>query len=489
MKFSENIQNIVFQHISEIVTRQNQPAYVIGGFVRDLILGRASKDVDIVVEGSGIALAKEVARRIDPKIRVSFFKSYGTAMFRYKDKEYEFVGARKESYNRDSRNPEVEDGSVEDDQLRRDFTINALALSLAEPDFGELVDPFNGYADLKRGIIRTPRDPKVTFSDDPLRMLRAIRFAAQLNFHIDEQAYDAIVANVERLEIISKERINEELHKIMLAPKPSIGFKLLAKTGILTYIFPELAAMQGVDKREGMAHKDNLFHSLKVLDNIARLTDDLWLRWAALLHDIGKPQTKRFVEGHGWTFHGHEYRGAKMIPGIFRRMKLPLNQKMKYVQKMVSLHMRPIVLVEDEVTDSAVRRLLFEAGNEVEDLMTLCEADITSKNHEKVQRYLQNYQLVRQKLQEVEEKDRIRNFQPPITGEIIMKAFGVGPSKIIGDIKQEIKNAILDGKINNNFDEAWAFMEQYAAGNDLKLLKSKDDVIADGDQAKSEDDR
>jgi poly(A) polymerase len=488
MKFKELSSNIVFKAVSDIITETNQQAYVIGGFVRDLILDRPSKDIDIVVEGSGIGMAKKVANLISPKINVSYFKSFGTAMFQWEGIEYEFVGARKESYNRDSRKPIVEDGTIEDDQLRRDFTINALAISLNAETFGELVDPFNGIGDLKRGLIRTPQDPDVTFSDDPLRMMRAVRFASQLNFKIDEEAFEAIKKNVERLEIISKERINDELHKIMLSPKPSIGFILLSKTGILSYIFPELAEMQGIETKNGMAHKDNFLHSLKVVDNLARLTDDLWLRWSALLHDIGKPPTKRFQDGHGWTFHGHEFKGSKMIPTIFKKLKLPLNQKMKYVQKMVSLHMRPIVLVEDIVTDSAVRRLLNDAGDDIDDLMLLCEADITSKNHEKVQRYLNNYQIVRQKLQEVEEKDRVRNFQPPITGEMIIEAFEIQPSKIVGDTKKAIKNAILDGIIKNDFDEAWEFMLQFAAKQGYNQVKTKEQVIEALNQAKSEGD-
>lgn len=485
MKFSDLTQNIVFKNVSDIVSVSNQQAYVIGGYVRDMILDRPSKDIDIVVEGSGISLAKNVAKRINPSIHVSYFKSFGTAMFQWEGVEYEFVGARKESYGRDSRKPIVEDGTIEDDQLRRDFTINALAISLHEDNFGELIDPFGGLSDLKRGLIKTPQNPDITFSDDPLRMLRAIRFASQLNFHIDEVAYDAIVENVERLVIISKERINEELHKIMLSPKPSIGFILLSKTGILSYIFPELADMGGVETKNGLAHKDNFLHSLKVVDNIARLTDDLWLRWAALLHDIGKPPTKRFVDGHGWTFHGHEFKGSKMIPSIFKKLKLPLNQKMKYVQKMVSLHMRPIVLVEDVVTDSALRRLLNEAGNEIDDLMLLCEADITSKNHEKVQRYLNNYQIVRRKLREVEEKDKVRHFQPPVTGDMIIEAFGIKPSKIVGDTKKAIKDAILDGEISNNFDEAWEYMLKFAANQGFEPVKTKEQVIEVLNQAKS----
>jgi poly(A) polymerase len=485
MKFSELSQNIVFKTVSDIVTEENQQAFVIGGYVRDLVLNRPSKDIDIVVEGSGIGLAKAVAQMLDPKLHVSYFKRFGTAMFQWEGVEYEFVGARKESYSKESRKPVVEDGSIQDDQIRRDFTINALAISLHHKTFGEMVDPFNGLSDLKRGVIKTPQNPDITFSDDPLRMLRAIRFAAQLNFQIDEVAYNAIVKNVERLEIISRERINDELHKIMLSPKPSIGFILLSKTGILSFIFPELAAMKGVDTKAGISHKDNLLHSLKVVDNIARLTDDLWLRWAALLHDIGKPPTKRFIEGHGWTFHGHEFKGAKMIPGIFKKLKLPLNQKMKYVQKMVSLHMRPIVLVEDVVTDSAVRRFLHDAGDDVDDLMLLCEADITSKNHEKVQRYLNNYQIVRKKLQEVEEKDRVRNFQPPVTGEMIIMAFDIAPSKIVGDTKKAIKNAILDGEIANNFDEAWDYMIKFASEQGLTPVKSKHEVISALGQVKS----
>jgi poly(A) polymerase len=484
MKFTDLSQNIVFNTVSDIVSENRQQAFVIGGYVRDLILDRPSKDIDIVVEGSGIGLAKSVAKSISHGIHVSYFKSFGTAMFQWEGVDYEFVGARRESYSRDSRKPIVEDGTIEDDQIRRDFTINALAISLHSSNFGELIDPFNGLSDLKRGVIRTPQDPNITFSDDPLRMLRAIRFACQLNFHIDEEAYSAIEKNVERLGIISKERINDELHKIMLSPKPSIGFILLSKTGILSYIFPELAEMKGVETKNGLAHKDNFLHSLKVVDNLARLTDDLWLRWAALLHDIGKPSTKRFADGHGWTFHGHEFKGSKMIPAIFKKLKLPLNNKMKYVQKMVGLHMRPIVLVEDVVTDSAIRRLLNDAGDDIDDLMLLCEADITSKNHEKVQRYLNNYQIVRKKLSEVEEKDRVRNFQPPVTGEMIIEAFGIQPSKIVGDTKKAIKNAILDGEISNNFDEAWEYMLRFAATHDYKPVKTKEQVIEALNQVK-----
>ncbi len=489
MKFSENIQNIVFKQVSNIISSKDQVAYVIGGFVRDLLLNRTSKDVDIVVEGSGIDLAREVARALDPEINVSYFKNFGTAMFQYEGIEYEFVGARKESYQRNSRKPVVEDGTVEDDQLRRDFTINALALSLHKNNYGELTDPFNGLSDLRRGIIRTPQNPKITFSDDPLRMLRAIRFASQLNFFIDDDALNAIVANVKRLDIISFERISEEINKILLSPKPSIGFKLLAKTGILSHILPELSALQGVEKKQGLAHKDNFLHSLQVLDNLARLTDNLWLRWSALLHDVGKAPTKRFIEGHGWTFHGHEFKGVKMVPYIFKRLKLPQNQKMKYVQKIVGLHMRPVVLVEDVVTDSAIRRLLFEAGDDIDDLMLLCEADITSKNHEKVQRFLENYRLVRKKLKEVEEKDRVRNFQPPISGEMVMEAFDIKPSKIVGDIKAHIKNAILDGEISNNFDEAWGHMIKFAIQHGFVPVKTKEEVIEAVGQSKSEDDR
>jgi poly(A) polymerase len=461
--FKEILDQPLFRKIGEIADTCGQPAYVIGGYVRDILLGRPSTDIDIMTVGGGIALAEKVATGLGIRSKISVFRNFGTAMLRFNDLDIEFVGARKESYHHDSRKPVVEDGTLEDDQKRRDFTINALALSLNKESFGELTDPFGGIKDLNDGIIRTPLDPDITFSDDPLRMMRAIRFATQLGFSIENQTLISISANRERINIVSPERIAEELNKIILSPKPSVGFNLLEDTGLLKLVFPELHLMKGIETKHGIAHKDNFYHTLKVLDQLAPHSESLWLRWAALLHDIAKPATKKFVDGIGWTFYAHNFIGAKMIPGIFRKMKLPMNEKMKYIQKMVELHMRPIALVEEEVTDSAVRRLLFDAGDEIDDLMTLCEADITSKNQEKVRKHLENFQLVRQKLKEIDEKDAIRNFQPPVTGEEIMATFNIQPGREIGLIKNAIKDAILDGIIGNNHDEAYQLMLLKAA--------------------------
>ena len=442
---------------------------MIGGFVRDLIINRPSKDIDVVTEGKGIDLARAVAKELGIR-HVNVFKNFGTAMFNCGDLEVEFVGARKESYARGSRKPIVEDGSLEDDQNRRDFTINAMALSLSSKNFGELIDPFNGLRDLDLGVIRTPLDPDITYSDDPLRMMRAVRFATQLNFTIVPESIDALKRNAERLDIISMERIHTELNKIILSHRPGQGFKILAKTGLLERFFPEMTALQGVDKRNGIGHKDNFIHTLQVLENVCDKSDDLWLRWAAILHDIAKPPTKRFDKRSGWTFHGHEDKGARMTPEIFKRLKLPMDAKMKFVQKLVLLHLRPIALTKEVVTDSAIRRLLIEAGDDIDALMILCRADITSKNESKVKRYLKNYDIVVRKLKEVEANDSVRNFQPPVTGEMIMNTFGINPSRPIGDIKKAIKEAILEGDIKNDPNEAFELMIKLGLEMGLKRV-------------------
>jgi len=469
---SKALELPVFKMLHEVVTDCGVEAYVVGGFVRDTLMGRPCKDLDVVTVGDGIALAKAVEKRADGK-GVKVFKNFGTAMVRHGEWELEFVGARKESYTRDSRKPVVEAGTLEDDQLRRDFTINAMAIGLGKDNFGLLLDPFDGVADLKKGIIRTPTDPHATFSDDPLRMMRAARFATQLRFKIHPSALDAMKEMHGRLEIVSAERITTELNKIIEADVPSIGFKVLFDTGLLNEFFPEMADLQGVDERDGVSHKDNFYHTLEVLDNVARQSDDLWLRWAAILHDIAKPATKRFHPKAGWTFHGHEDRGARMVPEIFKRLKLPLDHKMKFVQKMVALHLRPIALTKEVATDSALRRLLFDAGDDIDALMILCKSDITSKNEARVKRYLENYEKVKIKLVKVEEKDRVRNWQPPISGELIMKTFGIKPSREVGIIKNKIKEAILDGEIGNEFEEAFEFMLKEGKGLGLTPAETR----------------
>ena len=466
------LDNPIYRIVGEAADRLGIKAYAVGGVVRDYFLQRHCTDIDIVCIGNGIELAKAAAESISPNIEVSVFKNFGTASFRYHNQDetwqIEFVGARRESYRRDSRKPIVENGTLEDDQNRRDFTINAMAVSVNNDTFGELLDPFGGIRDLNLGIIRTPLDPDITFSDDPLRMMRAIRFASQLGFIIQDKTFEAIQRNAERIKIVSAERITAELNKIILSPKPSVGFKLLQKTGLLSIIFPEFSALKGVEIIGQHGHKDNFYHTLEVLDNVAAQSDNLWLRWAAILHDIGKPATKRYDERLGWTFHGHEVRGSKMVRRIFTHLRLPLDSKMRYVEKLVLLHLRPIILAEEEVTDSAVRRLLFEAGDDIDDLMTLCQADITSKNEDKVRRYMKNFQTVKQKLVELEEKDRIRNFQPPVSGDDIMQTFGLPPCHEIGIIKDTIKDAILDGIIPNDRDAAWQMMLDKAAELGLK---------------------
>lgn len=463
-----NREKVIFDAIAQSAQTLGVDAYVVGGYVRDFLLKRECKDIDIVCVGSGIALAAEVASRLDNTTKVTQFKNFGTAMLKTGDVEVEFVGARKESYRNESRKPIVEDGTLEDDQNRRDFTINALAISLNVKDYGALVDPFGGVQHLEEKVIKTPLAPDQTFSDDPLRMMRAIRFASQLNFDIDPDTFESITKNAKRLEIVSMERNIVELNKIILTAKPSYGFKLLFITGLLHQFFPEMVELQGVETRNGQSHKDNFYHTLQVLDNVCEVSDDLWLRWAAIMHDIAKPRTKKFNNKVGWTFHGHEDKGARMTKGIFRKLKLPLDDKMQYVSKLVRLHLRPIALVKSDITDSAIRRLLFEAGDDIEDLMKLCRADITSKNDHKVKKYLQNFDYVEQKMIEVEQKDQIRNFEPPITGEVIMKTFNITPGREVGEIKKAIREAILDGNIQNDYNEAYELMLKIGASYNLK---------------------
>ena len=474
MNLKEHLSNPVFRLVGSVADEVGQPCLVVGGYVRDIFLERHSTDIDFVTVGSGIRIAENLAAKLGPKTSLAVYRNFGTAQVKYKGLELEFVGARKESYSHDSRKPIVENGTLEDDQKRRDFTINAMAVSVNDANFGELVDPFGGLDDLHRRIIRSPLDPDITFSDDPLRMMRAIRFATQLDFGIYPETFSAIARNCERIAIISRERIFDELGKMIRSKKPSRGFILLEQCGLLKLIFPEMQALKGTEVIDGRGHKDNFYHTLQVLDNVAEKTDNEWLRWAAVFHDIAKPVTKRYDPTLGWTFHNHNFIGRKMIPGIFKRLKFPMNDKMRYVQKMVELHMRPIALVEDEVTDSAVRRLLFDAGDDIEDLMLLCEADITSKNQEKVRRFLDNFVLVRNKLIEIEEKDRIRNFQPPVSGQEIMETFGIEPSRVVGEIKEVLKNAILDGQIPNQREAAWELMLRVAAEKGLQPVKQAD---------------
>ena len=469
--FTKHIDSPIFKVIAQASKQLGYRSYVIGGYVRDILLCRPSNDIDVVTVGSGITLAKKVASLLPGKKEAKYYGAFGTAMINYKGMEVEFVGARRESYDRNSRKPVVENGTLEDDQNRRDFTINAMAISLNEDDFGAFVDPFNGMADLEELTIRTPLDPDITYSDDPLRMMRAIRFASQLHFYIEPESFESIKRNAERIKIVSMERVTEELNKIILSKQPSIGFKLLDESGLLKLIFPQFVLLKGVETVNGRGHKDNFLHTLQVLDQVAEKSSDLWLRWAAILHDIAKPQTKRWEEGTGWTFHGHEFKGSKMVPKIFSAMKLPLNEKMKYVQKLVLLHLRPIVLAEDIVTDSAVRRLLFDAGDDIDDLMLLCHADITSKNEEKIRKYHKNFEIVQEKLKEIEAKDHLRNWQPPVDGIVIMETFNIPQSREVGVIKNAIREAVLDGVIGNNFAEAYAFMKAEGEKLGLKVVK------------------